>query len=107
MNRDSTIVQVAMLLIVIAIVGVAVLKQNKKTALHPTQQYIAPIQESGAFENTFSTGKNNKNTETDVVKPNIEHIPVEKKSSAYIKIVKQYFAAIAKKDYLTACDLIA
>lgn len=119
MNRDSTIVQVAILLIIIAIVGVAILKNQNKNPEATTQQHITPVQAGGWSERdqenntkTTSTGDESntgstntwtqENTTTTTDTPLTENI-----NSSYTKIVKQYFAAIAQEDYIAACDLVA
>jgi len=120
MNRDSTVVQVAIFLIIIAIIGIAILKQQNKnieTITTETQQHITPILEgeegnqtnkeiNTEIENTNTSGS----TETDTgTKTHINtHLPpAENINSSYTKVVKQYFAAIATKDYLSACAIIA
>ena len=119
MNRDATVVQVAIFLIVIAIIGVAILKQQNKNPAGittETQQHITPVLEGEEGEtpplpqrqdtNSVSGDTTNEDTGS---KTHIEtHLPpAENINSSYTKLIKQYFAAIATKDYLSACDLIA
>ena len=119
MNRDATVVQVAIFLIVIAIIGVAILKQQNKNPAQITSntpQHITPILE-GEEEETppLPQEQDTKSASGDTVNENTgskTHIethlsPVENINSSYTKLVKQYFAAIAHQDYLSACDLIA
>lgn len=70
MNRDSTIIQVALFLIVIAILGVAILKQqNDNDTPSTTKDTIVPIQEAGGNEDdTISTGKIEQRTGSAAIK---------------------------------------
>ena len=109
MNRDATIVQVAILLIIIAIVGVAVLKQQKKnwegtastTQIAVVQEAEKDIQKLDAADTTVDSGTGVVE-DTDTVTN-----PTEKISSDNINRVKQYFRYVAEKDYGGACSIMS
>lgn len=105
MNRDATIVQAAILLIIIAIVGVAILKQQSQQDENdaPTIPVVA-IQEA-----QVSSGSATSWTDSipSAIVDKIVDTSVEQLNSPHANLVKKYFAHIAKKDYVWACDIIA
>jgi len=118
MNRDATIVQVALFLIVIAIVGVVILKQqNKNTAqiTSNTPPHITPVLEGQASSITTGNDSNHDSLVDTGSESNIalsweqqnHTTPVALLHSPYMALVKQYFAFIASEDYRSACALLA
>ncbi len=117
MNRDSTIIQVALFLIVIAILGVAILRQpNPKEAERGDDEQIVPIQEgeapadddgsttNGQQQNSWSTAHTILSGQV-VTNSGTQY--TERLNSPSASLVKQYFAYIAAKEYDSACDLVA
>lgn len=110
MNRDATIVQVALLLIIIAILWVAILKQQRAwSEIIPTDGTITPVQVAVSWtENDANNLTNNgENIVVPVVVPEEPVGLVERKESDNINVVKSYFRFIAEKDYASACNIVA
>lgn len=113
MQRDSTVIQAAVLLIIIAILGVAILKKQQPNATLPTttihKQTNSSTVSSGvkvtSGTNVFGTGTTTGSVTTGATnkpKPLVDN-PTSKQSL----LVKAYFTALASKDYVTACGLLA
>jgi len=105
MNRDSTIIQVAILFIVIAIIGIAIFqKQQGDETTTPTKETkTIVVQQVAEWTADVKTGANTiVNQWAGVV-----NSYVEKVNSTKANIVKQYFWAIANKDYEKACGQLA
>ncbi len=113
MNRDSTIIQVALFLIVIAILGVAILKQqtadpkDKKDTITPVKEaemdddddedvLVIPVSWTTIVLSGTVTGTASGSGKL-----------TERLNSPNASLVKQYFAYIANNEYDGACDLVA
>lgn len=110
MNRDTTIIQVAILFIIIAILWVAIF--NKQLwATQPIEDnttktvIVQPIHEWAAetilLSNTWNV------LVTSWVNSVVTNSYTERMNSPRTNLVKQYFAAIANKEYEKACSLMS
>lgn len=105
MNRDTTIIQVAILMIAMAILGVAIFRQQNgattntpknSTPLKVQEQVVGdlwPISVSWAVVSSWSIPS----------KPKL----VERENPDRANLVKQYFAHIQAKEYKEACGLMS
>ena len=104
MNRDATIVQVAILLIIIAIIGVAILQQQRKPLPgDEANTKITAIQE--ADNDNMWDSVDEGNTTGEVATPPSKIVELE--NSARRNLVKQYFAYVANRDYKGACSVMS
>lgn len=96
MNRDTTIVQVALLFIIIAILWIAIFNKQKGTTIpKETTPKTIVVQQI----NEGNTESNNTNTV-------ITNSFSERINSPRTNLVKQYFAYVANKEYKAACGLL-
>lgn len=115
MQRDSTVIQAAVLLIIIAILGVAILKkqQPEKTLptpiIHKQIENSTPKSTSGTTTSgtvVFGSGTTTWSVSTGTkvsTKPKL----VEQLNSPASALVKEYFAALAAKDFVKACSVFS
>lgn len=99
MNRDTTIVQVAILLIAIAILGTAIYNQQNKTKTKDTTKPIITQVVQEAMVNTWKTTSGSTIIASNPVK--------ERENSYQTKLVKEYFAHMEAKEYKKACWLLS
>jgi predicted lipid-binding transport protein (Tim44 family) len=104
MNRDSTIIQAAILLIIIAILGVAIVKKQRETQQIQspptiTQQPSTSTTETGQAITTGSVATGRQETETPPAQPSVE--------PAYANIVREYFTALGGREFQRACSLLS
>lgn len=117
MQRDSTVIQAAILLIIIAILGVAILKKQQPAVLLPqttihrqantsnTSSGVAvfsgsTVSDTNTGAKTVSTGAKSSTGTT--------KIPlVNNPDSSQIRLVQNYFNALATKDFVTACGYLS
>lgn len=113
MQRDSTVIQAAILLIIIAILGVAILKKQQPNVALPTtiihQQTNSNATTSGvkvtSGTNVFGTGTAKGTVTTGT---NTKPKPlVDNPDSPQAQLVKNYFTALEIKDFVTACGLLS
>lgn len=103
MNRDTTIVQVAILFIVIAILWVAIYnKQNPTLATSNTTTKTVVVQQI----NEWAINNDWWNVLVEESDSVITNSYTERMNSPRTNLVKQYFAYIANKEYKNACSLL-
>ncbi len=103
MNRDTTILQVTWLFVVIAILGIAIF--NKQSASSSWQQpNIQQVQEADTQQWPTDTNEVVVREEPWSL---ITNSFAERMNSPNTNLVKSYFAALARRDYTQACDLLS
>jgi hypothetical protein len=112
MNRDTTIIQVAVLMIALAILGIAIRRQQAPSSVSTT-----PVQIKEQQTNPTLTGENAwwtllvswtiQWTGTIVTSPTPNSRPVELQDSPRANLVKQYFAHVQAKEFKEACGLLS
>lgn len=104
MNRDTTIVQVAILFIVIAILGVAIFnKQNGATWENESKTKTVVVQQINEWTTQINTGSW---TTISYSWSSNTNLSWEYFNSPRTNVIKQYFAYIANKEYQKACSLL-
>ncbi len=119
MQRDSTVIQAAILLIIIAILGVAILKKQQPAVLLPQttihRQTDSTTTSSGAkvlsgtsvFGKVTTTGAT-ATTGTKATTGTTSKVPlVNNPDSPQIRLVQDYFNALAAKDFVAACSYLS
>jgi hypothetical protein len=121
MQRDSTVIQAAILLIIIAILWVAILKKQQPVNDLPTttitRQTTTTTTYSGSDASTginvFGTGTPKGTTTTTTTTTStswtVTKSPplVDNPNSPAAQLVKNYFSALASQDFVTACGLLS
>lgn len=112
MQRDSTVIQAAILLIIIAILGVAILKKQQPAVLLPqttihrqadsttTSSVVQVTSGTSVFGSVIKTGAK---VTTGTVKVPLVNNP----DSSQIHLVQNYFNALATQDFVSACGYLS
>lgn len=108
MNRDTTIIQVAILMIALAILGVAIWRQQQPTTIVKTttpvkvQEQLRGDDDTQIMQVTWNITKTN--TWTTV---NTNTRLIERENPDRANLVKQYFAHLQAKEFKQACGLLS
>lgn len=107
MNRDTTIIQVAILMIALAILWIAIWRQQN-VAPTPITSNPVKIQEQKSNTPTEVTGVDVITVSWNVLQPSsLTTKPVERENPDRVNLVKQYFAHIQAWEYQEACWLMS
>lgn len=100
MNRDSSIIQVAVLLIIIAVLGVAILQKQSP--------WTTPARDWWSVQtgNQVETQKDER-LATWTVSDSADSDEVADENSRHANLIKQYFLHLANKEYTQACTILS
>lgn len=109
MQRDATIVQIALWLIILAVIGVAILQQRKRAWSQATT--VSLVQEAVVSSQQETSGASEQDgvvdfAQVDTQSEEVEDATVEYINSPRAKLVKKYFAHVANREYTQACALM-
>jgi hypothetical protein len=106
MNRDASVIQAAILLIIIAILGVAIVRKQQATNNAYNPEPI--ISTNMPASDTAPSGDTDTAVDPVDVPPTIPSQPLrEVVDSDKANLVRDYFKAMGEQDFATACGLMS
>lgn len=108
MNRDTTIIQVAILMIALAILGIAIWRQQNPDT--PAPAPVAPLKVQEQTRDTLIVSGTVETTGSTTISWTVTQKPTilqERENPDRANLVKQYFAHIQAKEFKEACGLMS
>lgn len=100
MNRDTSIIQAAVLVLIIAVLGIAIWQKQSPEQTTSTTSRTTVEQEK---DTTIATGTDTANASWQIAATTTIPAPQEKADSPHTNLIKQYFMDLANEEYTEAC----